>query len=271
VEDEFNGTFTILSVPNRKTITFEMADSGAVTATGAPIIENGESAFNTYDKSYRVQTVPTTTTFTVTEPDTALPDPVGIVTLRANPRISMGISPERLEQAYTKNGQDKYWMFAVLGPPSASKDRTMSNDAVTNLQSGDEYRQQVVFPFSVLVFIPTGPTEIAGARARDNAAELLTIVCQSLLGHQFPTDTAIETQGAVHYISDTTLSYNTAYMIHEFEFAQVSDLIFEDTVGPSVDVAFRDIDFTTWVQIEVDGEASETTLESYVNLDDEAL
>ena len=35
-ESEFNGTFILLTAPNRRTITFQMADSGATTASGAP-------------------------------------------------------------------------------------------------------------------------------------------------------------------------------------------------------------------------------------------
>jgi hypothetical protein len=271
VEGEFNGTFTILSVDNRKTITFTMEDSGAVTATGSPIIENGESAFNTYSKSYKIVTVPTSTTFTVTEANTALPDPVGSVVLRANPRISMGINPERLGAAYTEHGQGKYWMFAVLGSPIASKDRSLSNDAVTNLTPTNEYRQQIIYSFSVIVFIPTAESEIAAGRARDQAADLLTIICQSLLGHQFPTHTAVEAQGNVGYISDDVIGYNTAFLVHEYVFTQVSDLIFEDTVGPSLDVAMRDIEFETFVSIEPELPPSTEKLDSDINLDDEPL
>lgn len=271
IEAEFNGEFTFLTVPNRKTVTFTMPDSGAVTATGSPIIENGESALNTYSKSYRVETIPSTTTFTVTESNTTLPDPVGILTLRKNPRISIGVSPERLENAYTKNAVDKYWMFVVLGAPIASKDRSLSNDAVTNLTTGNEYRQQVDFPFTVFVFIPTASAEIAAGKARDEAAELLTILCQSLLGHQFPTNTAIETQGSVHYLSDDVQLYNTAFLMHAYNFSQVSDLIFEDTVGPDVDVAFRDIDFDTFINIEAETPLSTSKLESSVDLDDVPL
>ena len=277
VEAEFNGTFTILTVPNRKTITFTMDDSGPVIATGSPIIENGSSALQTLSKLYQVATVPSTTTFTVEDPNTGLPDPVGSITARKNCRVSRGVNPERLIEAYTekslgniKNGTPitKLWAFVVLGGPVASKDRTLSNDATSNLSAGNEYRQQVSFNFSIFLFIPTARGEVAAGAARDKAADLLTIMCQCVLGHQFATGTAVERQGAVNYISDDGFAYNTAFYVHEYIFSQVSDLIFEDTTGPAVDVAFRDLDFDIFTTTQIDEPPSIDGTDNTIDLDD---
>ena len=97
---------------------------------------------------------------------------------------------------------------------------------------------------------------------------MLTTICQCLLGTQFPTDTAIGTQGAVNYIGDSVWAYNTAFLVHEYIFTQVSDLIFEDTVGPSVDVAFRDLDFDILTTIDIDETPSIEKTENTIDLDD---
>jgi hypothetical protein len=270
-EAEFNGEFEILTVPNRKTITFVMTDSGPVTATGAPIIENGSSSLQTLAKLYTVDSVPSNTTFTVTEADTALPDPVGTITASLNTRVSMSAHPDRLDAVYTAVtlGQktEKKWAFVVLGDPFASKDRSLSNDATSNLGAGDEYRQQVIFPFSVFVYFPT-TSEIAAATARDEAADLLTTLCQCVLGQEFNTRTALALQGAVNYTDDNFVDFNSAFYVHQYNFAQVSDLIFEDTVGPSVDVAFRDLDFDVFTQLDIEDPLSTSGTTNTIDLDD---
>jgi hypothetical protein len=208
--------------------------------------------------------------YTVEQLDTTLPDPVSTIKSRGNVRISMGADPDRVIKAYTEQALDDYWMFVVLGDAVASKDRRLTNDATSNLTPGNEYRQQVIFPFSIYVFIPTAETEIAAGAARDKAADLLTIICQSVLGTHFPTGTAGE-GGRVNYTDDGLILNNSAFLVHEYNFTQVSDLIFEDTVGPSVDVAFRDIDFQTFIQLEPKTVLSTASVSGAVNLDDEPL
>jgi hypothetical protein len=101
-ESEFNGTFVRTNIVNRKTITFVMADSGAVTATGSPILRDAESKLRDYNTTYEVDDVIDAATFKFTHSVTGLPDPNGSIVIRTNPRISSGINIERIVAGYTE-------------------------------------------------------------------------------------------------------------------------------------------------------------------------
>jgi len=270
VEPEFTGAFELLSVPNRKTATFVMTDSGPVTATGTPIVTDASSQLQTLSKLYKVTSVVSTTVFTVEEPDTSIPDPVGTIQARSNTRISMGVSVEGVIASYTAQETSDLWMYCVLGPALASKDRNLANDATSDLIPGsNHWRQQIVNTFAIYVFLPSG-NEIIAAQARDHASRLLGTICQSILGQRLPTNLAEAERGAVNFIGDDFFEYNEAFYVHEYTFSMVSELIFDDTVGPMLDVAFRDIgiDLFPVVELETQDVAS---IDSTIDLDDEPL
>ena len=62
-EAEFNGTFGLLKVPNRRTVTFLMDDAGPVLATGAPVLLNGASPLQQYNGLQEVTAIPSATQF----------------------------------------------------------------------------------------------------------------------------------------------------------------------------------------------------------------
>ncbi len=265
VEAEFNGTFTILIVPNRKTVTFTMADSGATTATGTPLLLNGASALQTYNGLQQITAVPTTTTFEYEITDTTLFSPAaGTIEARTQPRISAHADAELLIKAYTTKPQDKLWAFVVLGDSVASKSRKINSDAVDNLQLGNEYRQQIIDPFSVYVFFPTS-AEIGARESRDNAQDIYRPLCQSLLFSKIDSDLAVGAQNPIIFTDHGFFAYNQAFYVHVYNFQTVADLTFDDTVGHSLDVAFRDIEMTLGVDV------GTGVMTADINLDDVIL
>lgn len=243
-EPEFNGIFEILTVPDRKTVTFSMVDSGPTVATGTPLLLNGYSVLQSYNGLKNVTAVPTTTTFEYEIADTTLFTPAqGTIEARINPRISAAVSAERIIDAYTKQAQDDLWAFVVLGDSFASKDRQISSDATSNLQRGNEYRQQVIQPFSVYLFFPT-VNEIGARNSRDEAEDQFKFLCQSLLGSKFDSGLFVGKQNPVQFVDHGFYAYNTAFYVHVYNFQQVADITFGDTVGYDDDVAFRDINMT---------------------------
>lgn len=264
-EAEFNDTFTRLNVVNRRTITFTMADSGATSATGSPILEVGESSLRKYNGTYVVLDVTDPTTFTFTHSVTSLPNPEGTLVARIKPRISAGISIDRLAEAYTKQGENQYWLFVVLGTVIASKDRSIASDAVSNIQRNNFFRQQLIQAFTIYVFAPV-KTEIAASQSRDNMEDVFPAICKSILFHSFDSNLYVGAQNPVQFVQHAVFEYNTALYIHAFAFQQMSDLAFEDTVGPDSDVAFRDLDFTLFPQLDGTG-----SLTGNIDLDDTEL
>lgn len=268
VESEFNGTFTIIRVVNRRKIEFTMADSGPTTATGSPVLEDGESALRDYNTTYAVLEAPDAATFTFTQTTTSLPDPIGTIVARAKPRISTAVTPDRLVQAYTEKGIDELWLFVVLEDVPASKSRAVLSDAIDNLQRGNEFRQQIIQPFTLYLFIPTS-ANISGRPARDLAEDLFQPICQSVLFGKFDSGLFVGKQGPVQFSTHGTFSYDTAVYVHAYSFQQVVDLVFEDTVGSDLDVAFRDIDLTIFPDL--DGGTGLANLTATIDLDEEAV
>jgi len=239
-EAEFNGTFAVLTVPNRNTVTFTMADSGATTATGSPKLLNGANYLNQYNGLREVATVPSTTSFTFTVPATLASPAMGEPVAKSLPRISATVSEDLIVDAYTKQVQEDIWGFVVLGDVTASKSRYINSDAVDNLQRGDNFRQQLIQPVTIYVVIPTSAENVARA-ARDQCEDLLQPLTKSLVFKAFNTGLNVATRGPLNFVGHGFAAYHRAWYMHAFEFQQVVDLTFEDTVGYDEDVAFRDI------------------------------
>lgn len=264
-EAEFNGTFVLLSVPNRKTVTFTMVDAGATAATGSPLLTNGSSALQSYNGLQDITAVPSTVQFQYEITDSTIFTPAGgAIVARTEPRISSAVSEELLIDAYTKQPQGGLWAFVVLGDVFASKNRNILSDATDNIQRGDHYRQQLIQPFSIMVFTPTA-AQIGARAARDEAEDLLRPICRSVLFKPFDSGLYVGKQGPVQFVSHGFAHYNKAFYVHAYEFQQVVDIQFEDTVGYDVDVAFRDISVTMGVS------TGNEVMTAEINLDDEAL
>ncbi|GAG15550.1 unnamed protein product, partial [marine sediment metagenome] len=174
-------------------------------------------------------------------------DPVGTIEVRGKPRISGGVDPERLIEAYTKQGTDEIWAFVFLDDVIASKTRAISSDAVDNLRAANFYRQQITEVFTVLFLVPA-TNEHAALNARDVVqGDLFLPVGQSLLGHRFNTNLTVEDQGSVVFVTGGRFFSNAltpAVYAHGFTYQQTSDIGFCDTVGPERSARFNDLNFS---------------------------
>jgi len=267
-ESEFNGSFVILTVPNRKTITFTMANSGATIATGSPLLLNGSNYLQSYNGLFSVASVPTTTQFTYTLIGTPpLTAATGTIIAHTAPRVSSGISDQRCIDAYTKQSTGDTWAFVILGDVVASKSRKIDSDAVDNQQRGGEWRQQLIQPFDIMVIIPTS-SEAAARSAGDLAHnEVFQGLVKSLVGFKFNSGLTVGAQNPVQFVDHGFSAYSTAFYVHSYSFQSVSDLTFSDTIGYDNDVAFLDID----TAIILDVGTGKDTIDADVNLDDISL
>lgn len=245
-ESEFNGTFTRLNVDNRKTITFTMADSGATTATGSPVLRDASGDLNTYNSTYLVSEILNDSSFNFIHPTTTLANPDGTIIARTNPRISATVDIDSAIASYTKQEIDKLWAFVVLGDVVASIARTHDTDAIAIIPKNSNYRQQIIEPFSVYVFIPV-ENEIAAREARDVIHDITRPIFRSLLFTQFDTGLYASNLNSVVFAGHGQHSYDKAVYIHEFLFQQATDIYEEDTVGHDLDVRFNDLDFSIFL------------------------
>ena len=240
-EPEFNGAFPLLKVLTRTQLRVSVSDSGPTSATGSPVLLGGESFLRSYNRLFRVEAVPTPTSFVVLL-DEALPDPRGDIVVRGRPRISRTITPERILESYTEQQERDHWAFVVLGDAFASKSREIQSDAQDGLQRGNFYRQQLVQPFSVFVCFPVHKTP--GEEGRDEAEVLLRPLIRSLLLAKFDSGLAVGAQGPVQFVGHELYAYNTSVYVHAYNFQVVNDVTFLDTIGHDPDVALRCVDLT---------------------------
>jgi len=265
-EPEFNGTFTLLSVPNRRTITFKVADSGALVATGSPLLLNGSSPLQSFNGLVDVVSVPTTTSFTYAVDSslyaTASGDEIVAKTL---PRISAAVDYDVLQRAYTAQGPNAAWLFVVMGDAVANRNRNINGDSIDNIQPGNYFNQKLIQSVQLFLFYPS-TNQIAARSARDRCEELLGPICKSLLTCKFPS--LVENSNNPLMLTGHGFhDYNTAVYVHQYSFEATLQLGPSDIYQPNDDVAFRDISLDMFFQ-------HGTGIDPYeaeINLDDEPL
>lgn len=241
-EGDYNGTFLVDSVPNRKEFTFSIEILAPGTATGSILAFDGkERGYNGYKPTI---TVVDTTTFSYPLDPGNLPfnDGYGAeMQVHSGFRLSGGSDIDRISLAYTEQGPDKLWGFVVLEDFNVSKDRHILNDAGDTYAAGVDFRQRLIQPFTFYVFVPTS-AEITARNARDLMQDIYLPLCKSLLRVRFDEDFAEQQIFGVTTSGHGFFGYVEAYYIHRFSFENVFDLTYGDTVDPAQSVAFRDIE-----------------------------
>lgn len=264
IEAEFNGSFKLLSVRNRREFTFLMDDSGPIVATGAPLLMNGFNVFRDYNGLREIDTVPTATSFTYEITDATLFTPAGgTIVAKIDPRISASVDFERLMEEYTKQPSGEAWLFVVVGDAIASKNRGIDTDATDNIQAGNYFNQKLIQSIFLYVFLPTSE-QIAGRAARDRCEELLSPICQSILGVKFPS--LVENDNNPLMLTGHGIqAYNKAFYAHQYGFEVTLQLGPTDIFVPTDDVAFRDINLT------MGSDLGNETFDTLIDLDDNPL
>jgi len=262
-QSEFNGSFVLLKVPNRRTLKFTVSDSGPTNSTGPALLLNGSSPFNNYNGLVQITSTPSENTFQYLVPSNLYSPAEGAIIAKSNPRISASVDFERLLEAYTKQGQDKAWLFVVLGDSIADKSRKIETDSTDNIQSGNYFNQRLVQSFSLYLFLPTNE-QIAARQARDRCEELLKPICNSILTYKFPS--LVENNNNPLMITGHGFqTYNSAFYVHQYAFECTLQMGPTDVFIPDIDVAFRDISIDMGIS-----HGSENLIAS-INLDEEPL
>lgn len=237
-QSEYNGTHKFNLEPDRKNFSYEVLGSPVTPATGSPeLLENLIYGYN----GWHEVTVLDSTRFTYALPKAQESPAKGNPICQTSPRISGAATSERAEEAYTKQLPGKLWAFVVTGNKIANKDRQMNNDSTYAPGKGVAFRQLVIQPFSIYIFIPASNT-IAGRQAKDLSEELIPKFCKSLLRFNIPSQFIQPNYSGAVLSSSSFFAYNTAYYVQELVFETTEYITYEDTIDDSIGVAFRDID-----------------------------
>ena len=118
VEADYNGTFTLLTAPNRKTFTYAITTTPSSPATGTIFMQDPENMG--YTGAFTVLTAPTTTTFTYASTSDPESPAQGTPFVNVAPRISGAVSEDRVEAAYTAQESNEDWAFVVMNDVTTS-------------------------------------------------------------------------------------------------------------------------------------------------------
>lgn len=268
---EYNGIFTLLTVPNRRTFTYEVSNNSLATpATGT--IKFKENLERGVAGHWAITSV-TSTSFTFSINNLQLAGDVFALSITRSQRIMGVVSLERFLEEYSKQKYSKYWAVVTLEDATTSKDRTLFNDSNSLNSGSSEMRQLLLEPFSVYVVCPC-ESSYAGAKVTDDMwEEVRNAILRSLLGAPIPTGLASTSYSGVTFLGHKFAGfYNGALYVHEFKFETIKEITQDDgilgDVIPGVlsgTRAFRD----TYMRF--DNGFGESVMDTKVNLDDEPL
>ena len=274
-QPEFNGTFTIVGVTDRRHLTITVDSAAPDTVTGTMTLDNGSNVFNTVRGQYAVVSVPTSTTLIISHGDASLSLGTldGTITLRANPRITAGISDEAVVASYSRKIESgvktaEMWLYVVLDDATVSRGRTSRIDAVDVQGVTTEWQQYVLQPFSLLLAVPAANQSL-GRNARDTAEDLLRPILRTVCGNRFPTGLYASLCGPAQFVSHAFARYDGSVYWHDFQFEQRAEMTIHDTVGAGETVAFRDVELTITPHLDATQGAGNMTDD--IDLDDVPL
>jgi hypothetical protein len=238
IQPEYNGLHPLLTVPNRRTFTYSITGNPTSPATGT--IKTIQDIKHGYNGLYQITKIDNIT-FTYQITSSPESPAQGTIIARSNIRITGANGLDRATQSYTKQAQSKLYAFVVLDNVTASKDRFTFTDATYTNTTGQDFRQRVIEPFSIFVFMPTAD-EIAGLNTRDLMQDLAQPIFKSILRFKFDSIFTDETNFGIIFTEHQFIGYTPAYYIHEFKFENQYDITYDNTVDSDDSVAFRDID-----------------------------
>lgn len=239
---EYNGTKTLLTVPNRRTFTFEISGDPVSPATTLDVLLAYDAKERGYNGRYQITKV-NASKFNYATTGAPYSPCIGSPVAQSGIRITGAVSADRAAAAYTAQNPDKYWAFVVLGDTTISKDRHILSDASAVVGAGSSLQQLEIQGFSVFVFAPA-TTEIAARATRDQMEDVRISLYKSLLTKRFGSElSSVQTMG-VTAAGHQFLDYNTAYYVHQFNFTITQYITYDDAFNPDENVAFRDVYLT---------------------------
>jgi hypothetical protein len=279
-EADFNGSFTLLDVPNRRTFHFSVDTAAPAAATGSPILENGSNVCRVVKGLYAVATVTSSLVFTVEHTDASdLGTLIGTMSIRSNPRIAGVVDDVAAGESFTPRRYDdqtdgrpvEAWLYVILGDVTVSRGRDSRIDSIDIQSVGSDWQQYLNNPVQILVAMSAADQEL-GRLARDESSDFLRPILRSILGKKFDSGLASGEVGEMQFVGHGTSRYDGATYWHEYLFEARELIGFDDTVGAEDDVAFRDIEIQITPELDAGPPgAAHVPIEVDTSLDDTVL
>jgi hypothetical protein len=241
---DYNGTFTLLTVPTTTTFTYKVTTAPTTPATtpGTLILDD----FDGYN-GYKQVTVTNSTTFTYSTTNSSLGTPAqGTTEMSKASRIAWAATANRADQFYSESGTgrtDQNWMFVVMGASVVYKDDTVASDLASAQDTNRFYFFETQNDFSIYIFLPAQDGTL-GALAADQAKEIETPLLKSIVNFSFDSNLTEECYQGSTYVGNELEDYNTAYYVHRFDFLAKGYVQESDTADFSPGTPLQTIDGT---------------------------
>jgi len=231
-EADYNGTFELVSAPDRNTFTFKVLAGLSNQPTGSGVLNEDLSiaftgGYNFGYNGYKQITKVNDTTFTYAIDNAPNSPATGTILATKNPRVSGAVSLEVAKSSYEKQSAGDLWAFVVMEDGAASKDRHIDSDTSYIGSRTNFYLQDYIQPFSVYVFTPC-KSEYSARASRDLMVTVRADLYKSLLTYKAKTGFSDETRYSITAVSDNFSEYNNSYYIHRFQFEMLGSVLIED-------------------------------------------
>ena len=232
---EYNGDKKLLDVLNRKEFTYQVDSGAPASTTGAQLNDIVNFGYN----GFQPVSVVDPSTFTYPIAATVNSPASGTIELFVKTQVSGAVNLDKTLLSYTKQ-TTKMWGFVILDEFPSSKSRQTINDADQVVGPGTDPRQKIIQNFSVYIFVPS-KDQIAARAARDQMEDVMIALFRSLLGFAPPSTLSECPEQGITFVNSSLAAYQESVYIHRFQFQNLVDITFDDTLQPEVDAAFRDI------------------------------
>lgn len=257
-DEDWNDSFSLVSVPNRRTFKVQSTNTLPVLNGNEKLLENRVDGVN----GRYAPTVIDSTSFSV--PGDFIDGEYTGGNVGLDVRVAGIVNPEEINEYYTAQQLEDFWMFVSMPDAVVSKDRNALSDAVGTMATGQDIRLRILDGFNITVIKNTSE-DISAIEAIDVCRhDLLLPVLKSVFGAKFDTGLSSDPDFKAILTGHGVSLYNRAYIEYTYSFEVAMDLTNDDTVEPENTRAFRDVDYTHTV-----GGDDTPVVSGIVNLDDE--
>lgn len=237
-EEQYNGTFLIMNIPETNVIEFSIDDTAPFVATGNPEIK--EDVYATYNGRQRVSSIIDEKTFSFLLPYIPQADrATGNIKINNGIRISGDFSIQNAMKAYEEQGEYDLWGFVVLDGANVSKSKTNGTDAIAQFKKGIDSHLSLVQDVSFFVFIPTA-NEYCWTDYSDICQELRKPILKTLHNANFESG-AFDEDCYLSFIGDNPVDTDgTAYAIYQYKFQTTINIHNEDGIEKEFSPRLKD-------------------------------
>lgn len=238
-QEEYNGTFLIMDIPNCNVIEFSIDKNAPAKATGSPYIT--EDCYANFNGRQTVKEVidENTVEFEL-EKATQIDEAVGDIYIRTGVRISGEYSIEHALEAYEQNDTNELWGFCILDGANVSKSRVNKTDAIATVSAGADVRAELVQDFNFFVIIPT-TSEYCWVDFVDLANELRKPIMKTFHRARLESG-ATDEDCHLAFVGDQPVDTTTkAFMVYQYKFQTTINIQNEDGVEPEFSPAIRSL------------------------------